>query len=237
MEKTIGINIPSCITFGIFALIGVLLLGSAIADGYLAYQLDTNRAKATGTIIKLETSDNDPTIHYPVVRFTTQEGKEITFRSARGSNTYSDALGESVKVLYLPANPEGARIGGFFEQYFEPVVLGGLGIGFTSPVIAWVLISYFRSKKKTRLLGQSRLIKARIIEVKLNTTIKINEESPFRIICQWHNKSTNKVHVFFSENLFFDPGPYIKTKDISVYVNDQDMKDYYVDIRFLPKKF
>ena len=55
------------------------------------------------------------------------------------------------------------------------------------------------------------------------------------LITQWQNPATSEVHVFKSNNIWFDPSSYIHTDTITVFCEKDDLSEYYVDISFLPK--
>jgi hypothetical protein len=68
--------------------------------------------------------------YYPVVAFTTQDGRKIEFRSNMGSNPPAFSVGEAVRVRYLPDDPDSAGIEAFFSLWFLPLMFGGMGVIF-----------------------------------------------------------------------------------------------------------
>ncbi|MNC77488.1 hypothetical protein D3C75_1294550 [compost metagenome] len=52
---------------------------------------------------------------------------------------------------------------------------------------------------------------------------------------QWLNPRTSEVHLFESDNIWFDPSDYLKDESISVFIDKKNPKKYHVDISFLPK--
>jgi hypothetical protein len=79
-------------------------------------------------------------VYYPVLRYRTQQGATKEVVSSVGSNPPRYKEGESVVVLYDPAQPGDVRIHSFFNVWVGPLVLGGLGIIMTA-VGAVVLLS------------------------------------------------------------------------------------------------
>ena len=57
-----------------------------------------------------------------------------------------------------------------------------------------------------------------------------------RIAAQWQHPSTSKVYVFHSENIWFDPTPYVKGQTIGALVNFSEPREYLLDTGFLPEK-
>ena len=128
-----GRSAPTLV-FGIFLLVGLGLLGGTaflVADT----RSDIARAdKADGTVVDLigeQDSDGD-TMYYPRVRYVTRYGNPVEFTGSVGSSPAAFDVGESVGVLYDPAAPEEARIDTFFQLWFAPLILGGIGLVFAA---------------------------------------------------------------------------------------------------------
>ena len=80
------------------------------------------------------------------------------------------------------------------------------------------------------------LTPGRLTPAKLMTAFReVNGAHPFRIVTQWRNPETSKLHVFRSDNLWFDPSEHIKTQTITVFIDQGNPKKYFVDVSFIPK--
>jgi hypothetical protein len=85
--------------------------------------------------------------------------------------------------------------------------------------------------------GKGRKVSMPIGEVTQNFSLKVNGRSPYLIIGQWLDKTTNTVYQFKSESIWYNPTPYLEgKKEVDVYIDPNDLKRYYVDISFLPKR-
>ena len=71
--------------------------------------------------------------------------------------------------------------------------------------------------------------------VEQNTALSVNGKHPFRVLTQWQNPATSDIHIFKSNNLWFDPSAYIKQETIRVFIAQGNPAKYYVDLSFLPK--
>jgi hypothetical protein len=71
--------------------------------------------------------------------------------------------------------------------------------------------------------------------VQQNSSYKRNGRSPFNVYAQWRNPATGEIHVFRSENLWFDPSPYLKGNAIRVLMERGNPRRYHLDLSFLPK--
>jgi hypothetical protein len=63
----------------------------------------------------------------------------------------------------------------------------------------------------------------------------LNGRSPWRIVAQWQNPESGQLHVFNSENLWFDPTRYVTTKQLKVLLDPKDATRYHIDVSFLPQ--
>ena len=90
-------------------------------------------------------------------------------------------------------------------------------------------------KKSARLLREGTPIQVKITAVEENTMIQVNRRSPYQIIADVHDKDTNTIKRYKSENIYFDPSPYIDRENVTIYLDRSNANKYYMDIRFLPE--
>lgn len=191
---------------------------------------------AQGTVVELQRSrSSDSDTYAPVVEFQTKDGSTVEFISSTSSNPPSYSRGETVEVLYQETSPERAKIKGFFALWGGALIVGIIGaiiflIGFSI-----IFFGIKKSKTIEDLKKNGTRVNAEFQSVELNTTLKINGRHPYHILAQWQNPTTTEIHIFNSDNLWFDPTDYIKTDMIEVLVDMQNPKKYHVDTSFLPK--
>ncbi|MCB1611107.1 MAG: hypothetical protein KDI60_04995, partial [Xanthomonadales bacterium] len=66
---------------------------------------------------------------------------------------------------------------------------------------------------------------------------KVNGRSPWVIRAQWQHPVTSKVHMFQSENLWFDPSEFIGDREqIGIRIDADQPERHRVDISWLPKQ-
>ena len=90
-----------------------------------------------------------------------------------------------------------------------------------------------RREAELRLHG--RRVQARFQAVERNTSLEVNGNHPWRIVCQWQDPTTGLLHLFKSRNLWFDPTPYVKVQELTVFVDPRKPKRHFVDVSFLPR--
>lgn len=220
----------------LFSVVG----GALLVGAFLWYQNTVSfldeALESPGVVTDLVYSrSSDSSSYYPVVRFEDETGQLIEFQSSSGSNPASYSRGEKVSVFYLPGEPESARIDGFFSLWGGALILGIIGGAFFLVGILMVLVPLIRKGRGAKLRESGQLVMASFRSVEQNTSLVMNGQSPFRIVTQWQDPATANIHVFRSDNLWFDPTDHIPGESIPVYIRPDNPKRYWVDTSFLPK--
>ncbi|NQX81227.1 MAG: DUF3592 domain-containing protein [Flavobacteriaceae bacterium] len=223
-----------------FAIIGVGMLIGAFFLYKNTSQFIEKSIETQGIVVELlesyssGSSDND-IMSKPLVEFTDTNGTQIEFLSSTSSNPPSYSVNEKVEVIYIPESPNKARIKSFFSLWGGATILGILGLVFF--IIGGSIIAY--DMKKKNMLKYLKLngtkIKTDFQNVSINTSMAVNGKNPFIVISQWQNPKTSELHVFTSDNIWFDPTDFIKTDKINVLIDRENPKKYSVDLSFLPK--
>ncbi|WP_341522091.1 DUF3592 domain-containing protein [Pseudomonas sp. G.S.17] len=227
----------------IFSIIKYVFTASGVAmllGAVMAYNSSTafleNAVSVEGTVIDLDSQRSQDSITFkPVVQFVTEDGQTVEFTSSAGTNPPSYSVGEKVEVLYAPEDPQGAKLSGFFELWGSVLILATMGgpMLFVGGVI--FLIGKLKRRKKDYLQRDGVVVDAKFQSVRLNHSLTVNGENPFIVVCHWLNPATNCIHVFESENIWFDPSDYINTELLKVFMHKRNPKKYYVDISFIPQ--
>ncbi|RFA25573.1 hypothetical protein CAI21_18785 [Alkalilimnicola ehrlichii] len=224
----------------LFLFIGLSALVGAGVTGYNSYRFVTTAEPTVGVVLEVRReigrdSDGNQTVrYYPVVRYQGPNGM-ATYRSRSGSSSPRFSVGELVPMLYDPANPRNVRMDDFFDLWTATVLFSVFGVIFTLVGGSAVFVFVRRANIVKTLKRNGHRVRARIEGVGRNNSLQVNGRSPWRISCQWHDPSTRRVHVFFSDNLWFDPSQYIeKGQEVDVLVDLRNPKRHYVDTSFLP---
>ena len=225
------------ITSVVFLLLGAGMLYGGLHLYRTTQEFVAGAATASGTVVELDrrTSNNGDYTYAPVVEFSTPDGKDFRFVSSASSSPPAFARGEVVRVLYTPANPAEARIDSFGQLWAGGLILAGLGATF---FLAGFGIHYYfwrRGRTQADLKAHGRSVLADIESVSLDSSVTLNGRHPYRILAQWQDPTTAKIHLFHSDNLWFNPEKYIERKQLTVYLDLANPKKYYVDVSFLPQ--
>jgi hypothetical protein len=220
----------------VFSIVGVLLLAGALLLWNNSRQFVAGAHKAQGTVVELiESRDSDGSTYKPVVRFTTVDGREITYTESFSGNPPPYDVGDTVEVLFTPDNSHKARIRGFMSLWLGPAILSGMGIIFAAIGGGFFFATASGRRKKNYLMAYGNAIQTDLQGVELNTSLEINGRNPWRISSQWLDPVTSKMRVFHSENLWFDPTRFVTARQVTVLLDPKNPKRYHMDVSFLPE--
>ena len=223
----------------IYGSIGVVMLFFA---GYLYVRekkFEQNAYKTVGEVVDFEThnsSEGGSIMYAAKVRYV-DRGTNYSCVSKSSSSSPDYQIGDKVEVLYEPNNPSKATIKGFLGQYLGVAILGAMG--FISSLFGLIplIINKRRNALNVFLSTNGRKIQAKNEGVSVNTSLSVNGRNPFLINAQYFDTVTNTVHIFQSENIWFDPTEFIKNKEgFDIIVDPNNYKKYNFEVSFLPKE-
>ncbi len=172
----------------------------------------------------------------PKIQYQTKSGNTVFFVSSTSSSTPHYFVGEKVNILYDPANPAKAQIDSFFDKWFGPIIALFFGLVFFSVGFGLIIVPKILKTRGNKLKATGDPIDTAFVKVELNEGIEVQGRSPYRVISQWLDPVLNQMYMFHSANIWFDPSDYVKKdQKITVYVDPDNYKKYYMDIGFLPK--
>jgi hypothetical protein len=201
----------------IFLLVGLALFAGAAVWAVVTRSFIARAEVASGTVVALERTSSNA--YSPVVDFVAPGGQMIEFRSSFGSSPPAYEVGEKVEVLYLPDQPRKARIRGIFALWGGALILCGVGLVFTGVGGGMALFAYLRERRNAELRQSGVPTPTVYQSIRLNTHLRVNGRHPYQVVTQWLNPATEKIHVFHSENLWFDPSQHIDRREITVYLD------------------
>jgi hypothetical protein len=170
----------------------------------------------------------------PVVAFKTAGSTEIVFVGKVGTSSPRFVEGQQLDVLYRRKDPNDAHINTFVDLWGLPVFLAIFGALFFVIGSAFIFVPWKTRHMTADLRVHGTPILAEYQHVALNTALSVNGASPYRIFVQWQDPATSQVHVFHSDDIWYDPEKFINRKQLTVYVDPRNLKRYHVDISFLP---
>ncbi len=114
---------------GCFVIIPLIFI--TIGGVFLFFSISrlSNQSTTTGVIVDVDRStDSDGDTSYrPVIEFVADDGRTYTFTGRIGSSSRPD-VGNSIEVLFDPADPQGATEKTFSNLWLFPIAFGGFGL-------------------------------------------------------------------------------------------------------------
>jgi hypothetical protein len=190
-----------------------------------------------GVVVDFATSRSDKgkTMYSPIVEYRDLSGTSRQLTSSVSSSSPGYDRGDKVQVRFLPQNPEQARIDSFLENWFLPLILGGLGLIFFGVGIGAFVAGITKARNRKWLAANGMRVQARYTGTIHDTSLKVNNRSPWRLTAQWQHPVTAAMHTFKSDPIWYDPTDVVQRDTLDVLVNADNPKVYEVDIAFLPK--
>jgi hypothetical protein len=134
----------------IFPLVGIGLLAGAVLAFRQAQRFHATAARCIGEVVEYgehDSTDSDGhTTHMytPIVRYVVAD-RTYDQSCPVSSSRREYRLGQRVKVLYDPADPEKFSLDAPFQIYMAPGILGFIGVIFL--IVGFVVVGAFASPK------------------------------------------------------------------------------------------
>ena len=106
---------------------------------YTSWTLDKEGATTTGRVVRLEESDSSEggcCVYSPVIEFKAN-GQTYSFEGDTASYPPAYEVGEEVKVIYHPNNPDPAQINKRTERWLFPLII------IPAMIFAALLVNFF----------------------------------------------------------------------------------------------
>ena len=216
--------------YTVFLIIGITITSIGLYTTIKTLD-NSNKVDTIGTITSIVSTSNDTPDVYVTYNV---DGKRYTSVMSGYSSTFYE--GKKIDIYYMKNDPN--IIG---NKKLELLILLFPFVGLIFLLIGGINIFKIISnkKKKERLVKTGTVIEATYIETNTNFNLRVLGRNPSNIICEYDDPISKNTYRFESERLWYDPTLYIGDNDIytfNVYVNKDNMKDYYVDIEKLIDK-
>lgn len=213
----------------IFAAVGaVFILGVFLSIAGQVKFLAKARA-VEGTVVGFKVDE----VYFPIYVYEFPQGRIHRKKHNSGSNPATFTIGEKVTVYVNPGDPDDTRLAGFWNIWAGTMFAGLFGLSFGGAGFGMMFLRIRKSKLKAYLLRNGSKEKARITGVGLNECLSVNGEHPYLITAQM--KMGEKLHVFKSGNIWYDPTEFIDREEVDVYFMPGNLKAHHMDISFLPE--
>ena len=225
----------------VFFLIG---MGMATVDYFLLkghFNFIRFAALATGEVIGYQSSrgKKGASMHAPKVRFSVPlaeggQGESFEIIGSVRSNSRGYDLGDSVPVMYLPDDPQSARIKSFLEQWFAILIVSMFALIFNGIWVAFAVNAVFKWRLQAWLEQHGQTIQADVSQILRNSTFQVNGRSPWRVSAHWTHPRTGTTHILSSEHLWQDPTMAMRDRrQVGVRIDANDPRRHRMDLSFL----
>lgn len=210
----------------LMSIVGIILLMTSIIIACYDYYLEQRSVSLNGKIESLNYVDgkNKATVSFSL---TGHEHKtSITIKN----NKY--AVDDKIIVKVDMYNPEKEIINNHYYIYIPGLILSIIIMSLSLPS----LIKYYKRLKYCKeLKSNGFFVNATITAVFINNNEKLKRKGsyPFRLRAKYFNPQTNSEFVFESEDTYVnlnDPITEYQKSTVAVYLNQNDIKNYYVDL-------
>ena len=181
-----------------------------------SWRAPSQRRAQVVELIEVRDKDDGSSTWKPVVAFKASNGRpQSRFAASFSSKPAPIDVGEGVAGAVSRRTTRGARIKGFSSLWLGPTILGGLGAGLCrrSAAASCSATPRRRSARKHYLMAYGNAIETDLQGVERNTSLEVNGKNPWRITSQWLDPVANKLRVFHSENLWFDPTRFVTAQE------------------------
>ncbi|MBA4853912.1 DUF3592 domain-containing protein [Emticicia sp. BO119] len=217
------------IFFGIFSFVATIMGTVAYFSYKKAHKLLHEGVKTTA-IVEGGFADNKGHIRYKLVYFDNQQNSH-TYWLEKQSWTNPLNYGDKVPVYYSPHKPDEAT-GGGMDAWFVTILLSLFFFVFGLIGYIGLTRQLFSLSQKKHLQKWGISISAHVDDVYKNYSIRVNNESPYIIRSTYKSPSDNKIYIFYSNPIWFNPLPYLKDS-IVVKVDPDNYTQYIVETDFL----
>ena len=138
-------------------------------------------------------------------------------------------------VLYDPANPDAAEIDSFSSRWLLVIILSAIGIPFTA--VGGGMLGYwiYRRRLDQWLKAHGTTIQAELTGSGFDTNVTVDGRNPYCLTAEWLQPGTSERQSFQSQDIWFDPAPYlVDMKTVNVWIDPAKPANYLIDTSFLP---
>lgn len=215
--------------FGIFGVIGTILLVVCFFITKSSIEFEKKAVHISGTIVDIEIyRDHDGDRHHTAYVDYEYEGREyLDVRLGYYSRTMD--VGDVITLKIDPDKPGKVRAKN--ESLFTCVFLGIMGIVFS--LVGYIpLIKFFRNRNRTKELRErGRYIYGIVESIDINYNYSSNGRHPYVLYCYYEDTYSGTIYKFKSENIWTDPSLSLPVgSQVRIFVKDNDYSNYHVDV-------
>ncbi len=223
-NKKMSVKKTSWIIGILFLIVGITLLITGIIIFSHKREFIKNSETTKAEIVDINYTHRKKGMRRkPVVEYTVDG---VKYKQVLDEFDSGMGIGDIVTVHYDPNDPNNITGGSMFVTALIPCI-GGLFIVVGGAFVVSLILS---NMKKIKLITNGDAFTGVITDVKMNMSLKINGRHPYKVECEVDDPYTSERYIYSSENITEDISEFIGSQ-ITVYVDKNNKKKYYVDVK------
>lgn len=223
MNKRKKVFGPGALIGLIFFIVGVCQLVAGISIFVVGLKNQANSEKIVGMVS--EVTSDDIWVEYRYM------GRDYEDRLSFYSSLIQE--GEAIDLYINPENPDVAR------SSTETSLGGGIfifmGAIFTFMGGSFLFASGLKKSKYKQLQSTGRKLYAEVTGGRMCYNYTVNGRHPYKLECKYEDSFNGDTFLYSSDYMWDDP-EYYTGQQVAVYVDQNDMGKYYVDLDSLQSK-
>lgn len=218
----------------IFSLMGAVLLAVGMvihaANASFMENAETTRAEITDIVRHHHYRKGKDGNDYDVWIEYTVDGK--TYNSRINSYDSSMYVGKEIEVFYDPENPSDV----WTDSNVGIIIFTAIGGLFFVLGIIFLVSAIIKGRKIKLLKQNGEALTGTIINVCMNTNVRINNRHPYKAECKVISPYDGEEYLYSSENINSDISHFVGMT-VTVFVDKNDKSKYYVDMDELMERY
>lgn len=218
----------------VFSLVGAVLLAVGMiihaANTSFMKNADTTQAEIIDIVRHHHYGKGNKGNDYDVWIEYTVDGKNYNSRiKSYDSSMY---VGKEIEVFYDPENPSDVRT----NSNVATIICTAIGGLFLTLGIIFLAVAIIKGRKIKLLKQSGEALTGTIINVSMNTNVRINNRHPYKAECEVINPYDGEKYLYSSENINSDISHFIGMT-VTVYIDKNNKSKYYVDMDELMERY
>lgn len=218
----------------LFSVIGTafLVAGIAVLIGHNTFIDNAVQTEAEITRIESDSYRRNGKTHTDYDVWVEYEVDGEIYEEELGYYNSSMNEGDIIDVYYDPDNPSDVSSGSkILELIF--ILIGGV---FAVLGVILIIVNILSGNRRKKLMRTGDRLTGTITDVVMNNAVRINNRHPFKAECEVINPFDGEKYLYSSENITEDITG-LTGMEVTVYVDRNNKKKYYVDIFELMDKY
>jgi hypothetical protein len=117
---------------------------------------------------------------------------------------------------------------------FIGIIFAAIGAIFAAAGIPMATIALVKRNHLQKLVAKGYVIQAQVVDVRLQTSVMVNDQHPWQIVCHWQDPNTFQVYEFVGPGRTDYPFTSLAQWNLAastlpIYLNPNNLSDYYID--------